>query len=466
MTTIDRGRLREGVEYAGRWIDYQQQLHQIPGVVAAVRFGDELLLNSGYGFANLERQTPMTPQHIFRIASHSKTFTATAIMQLREQGKLRLDDRLGQHIPWLQGRVAEATVRQALNHAAGIIRDGNEADYWQLDYSFPDQAGLQRLVGDGGDILAPNDTFKYSNIAYSLLGLVIEATSGAPYHEYVRRYIVERLGLPDTGPETNEQVRRRLATGYTPYRPLFPRLPLPDVETGAMAAATGFYSTADDLCRYVSAHFLGNEELLSDASKREMQQGYWAIEQDDERYGLGLGATTIGERHLFGHGGGFPGHSTKTWFDPKDRLAVVVLTNETAGRADALASGMVKIIDFALSRSARSDEQRDVLEERYTGRFYNLWGVMDVVRFGAELFALAPGDDDPVKDVTALDVVDESTLRISRTNGYSSPGETMRYVRDDSGKVTRVVSGGVSSFPLEIFLQRIAQLREGTEAPV
>jgi CubicO group peptidase (beta-lactamase class C family) len=233
-----------------------------------------------------------------------------------------------------------------------------------------------------------------------------------------------------------------------------------------MAAATGFYSTAEDLCRYASAHFLGNEELLSDASKREMQQGYWAIEQDDERYGLGFSAMTIGKRRLFGHGGGFPGHSTKTWFDPKERLVVVVLTNESAGRADTLARGVVKITDFALSRPAPSGEQGDVENRRFTGRFYSLWGVMDVARFGDELFALAPGEDDPVKDVTALEIVDENTLRITQTNGYSSPGETMRYLRDDSGEITRVISGGVSSYPLEIYRQRVAQLRERVETSV
>src|SRR5579875_740070 len=195
VSEINREQLQQGVAYADRWIAYRQQAQEIPGVVVAIRFEDQLLLSKGYGFADLEKRIPMTPHHIFRIASHSKTFTATAIMQLVEQGKLRLDDRMGSYIPWLQNRVAEATIRQVLNHAAGIIRDGNDADFWQLDHAFPDLPGLRQLVEDGGDVLAPNDTFKYSNIGYSLLGLVIEAASGLPYNEYVTRHIVDRLGL-------------------------------------------------------------------------------------------------------------------------------------------------------------------------------------------------------------------------------------------------------------------------------
>ncbi len=108
---------------------------------------------------------------------------------------------------------------------------------------------------------------------------------------------------------------------------------LPDVATGALAPATGFYSTAEDLCRYAAAHFFGNDTLVSDAAKREMQQPYWEVAQADMHYGLGFAVHEIDERRFVGHGGGFPGHATMTLFDPKDRLVVVVLVNEVSGPA-------------------------------------------------------------------------------------------------------------------------------------
>jgi CubicO group peptidase (beta-lactamase class C family) len=447
----DRAR-RQGVSYVDRWVAYQHQLRDLPGVVVGIQCRAELLLLRAYGFADLEKQVPMTPEHIFRIASHSKTFTATAIMQLVERGALRLDDRIGQYLPWLEeGEAAAATVRQLLSHAAGLIRDGSNADHWQLYRPFPDVDELRRMVEDGGQVLPANDSFKYSNIGYSLLGLAIEAAGGMPYKEYVTKHIVRPLGLVSTGPETDEGMRDRLVTGYARSFPGFTRTPLPDVETGAMAPATGFYSTAADLCRYASAHFLGNGRLLSDASKREMQQPAWAIDLSDERYGLGFAIAEVGARRMVGHGGTFPGHATRTLFDPHDELAVVVLVNESGGPAKTLATAIVKIIDFALNRSTRRTRES---YERFTGRFVNIWGVTDVTQLGSALVLLSPESDDPVKDVTELEVVDGGTLRITKTGGYGSPGQTLQYVRNGTGRLEVVNMAGLSTYPEDVYRER------------
>ena len=455
MSQINRDLLRDGVAYVDQWIAYQQERREIPGVVVAIRHEDQLLLSQGYGYADLDRATPMTPRHVFRIASHSKTFTATAIMQLVEQDKLRLDDRLASYIPWLgqQDTLARVTIRQVLNHTAGIVRDGVEADYWQLEGAFPDAGELRHLVEEDGAVLDANESFKYSNIGYALLGLVIEAASGIPYNTYVSRYIVERLGLSDTGPETDDHARERLVTGYTARRPGLTRWPIADVSTRALSPATGFYATAEDLCRYAAAHFNGDDTLLSDAAKREMQQPYWAIAQADECYGLGFVVAEIGERRMIGHGGGFPGHATRTLLDPIDRLVVTVLTNETGAPAAVLARAIVTILDYALKRSTEAGSP-SIPREWFTGRFVNTSGVTDVAAFGNTLVALSPEGDDPIKSPTCLTIEDEDTLRIGATNGYGAPGETVRYVRDDTGRVARVIIGGVSSYLLEVYHDR------------
>lgn len=448
--------VRDAVAYADQWVAYQQDRRDLPGVVVAVRLGDELLLSRGYGHADLERQVPMTPRHIFRIASHSKTFTATAIMQLAERGALRLDDRLADSIPWLRELedLARVTIRQALNHSAGIVRDSDDADFWQLEHLFLDEAELRRMVERGGRVLAANESFKYSNIAYGLLGQVIEACSGERYTDYTRRRIIDPLGLADTGPELDDHARERLATGYTTRRFGRPRRPLPHVTTGALAAATGFYATAEDLCRYAAAHCLGNETLLSDASKREMQQPYWRPAQSDVSYGLGFDILDLGERRLVGHGGGFPGFITRTMFDPKDRLVVVVLTNDSSGAADPLARGIVRLIDLAQRKGAEAAGEPAGGRERFTGRFVDTMGCIDVVAFGGALLALSPDADDPAQFVAELAVEDGDTLRMTTAPGFASPGEAIRYTRDADGRVTRVVAGGSSAYPLPIFLER------------
>lgn len=455
MAQLNLDLVRDGVAYADQWLSYQQERRDIPGVTVAVRCDDQLILSRGYGYADLDRRIAMTPAHIFRIASHSKTFTATAIMQLQERGELRLDDRLADHVLWLRrGDGLEGlTIRQALNHTTGIVRDGHDADYWQLDGPFPDAGELRRLAEDDGLILAANERFKYSNIGYGLLGAAIEAVSGMSYHAYIRRHIIEPLGLADTGPETDEHARSRLATGYTARRFGMQRRPIPDVATGALAPATGFYGTADDVSRYAAAHFFGDETLLTDASKREMQQPYWQVGCTDGHYGLGFAVYTLGDRRLVGHGGAFPGHATRTLFDPVDRLAVVVMTNEIGGPAELLAQGIVRIIDFAL-RQPPVQEAATLARERYTGRFANIWGATDVAAFGANLFALNPEADDPTKAAAPLAAVDDETLRITAASGYASPGETIRYVRDDSSHVVKVVDGGMSRYPVAAFLAR------------
>jgi D-alanyl-D-alanine carboxypeptidase len=448
--------LRDGIAYADRWLEYRCEFRNHPGLVVAVQKDDQLLLSKAYGMANLERQEPMTTGHIFRIASHSKTFTATAIMQLVELGHVRLDDRLSAHLPWLAA--SEATIRETLNHASGILRDGEDADFWQVQKEFPDLEQLRHSAAQG-KVLDPNTTFKYSNIGYALLGLVIEAASGRPYNEYVRENIIQRLGLRDTGPEVDPALKDRLVTGYTRARLGLPRRAVPRViDTDALSPATGFYSTAEDLCRYAAGHYIADTRLLTDASKREMQQPYWAIEQaDGEHYGLGLSVRDIGQRRMVGHGGGFPGQSTRTLIDTHDRLVVVIFSNTSAsdGLAAPLAENVVKIIDFSIAHA--TDSHGDGVAS-YTGRFASLGGAIDIVNIGGKLFGVSPEADDPVARVSELSVLDATTLKIEKTGGYGSPGEAVRFERDASGNVVRMVWGGVSSYPVELFRERYAQL--------
>jgi D-alanyl-D-alanine carboxypeptidase len=454
MGKLDTNALRDAAAYVDRWIAFRREIRDIPGLVVAIRHANDLVLLNAYGFAQLEPAVPMTTRHIFRIASHSKTFTATAIMQLVEAGKLRLDDRASAYVPWLK---SEVTIRQLMNHVGGIIRDGVDADFWRVEQPFPDLAALRALAPDI-TTLASNTSFKYSNIGYALLGLVIEAASGTPFSQYVKGHIIDRLQLQDTGPEFHPGVSDSIVTGYTAGRLGVPRRAVPNIDTRALSPAAGFYSTAEDLCSYAAAHWFGDERLLSDASKREMQHPAWEVEQSDDRYGLGFTVQKIGEREMVGHGGGFPGQSTRTLIDPNDQLVVVVLSNTSApeGLAAPLATEIVRIIDFAQDRSHRNGTPPQRPLDTYTGRFANIGGVGDIAAFGNSLVALAPEADDPVHFVTDLEVIGQDTLRIARTGGYGSQGELVRYERDAQGKVERVIIGGVSAYPEDLFRQRYA----------
>jgi CubicO group peptidase (beta-lactamase class C family) len=138
-----------------------------------------------------------------------------------------------------------------------------------------------------------------------------------------------------------------------------------------------------------AAHWPGDETLLTDASKREMQHAAWTVEQSEERYGLGFIAEQIGTRDTVGHSGAFPGQSTRTLFDPVDQLVVVVLSNTSAeeGRAGPLAAQIVRFIDFAQSHPGGSSADL----ARYTGRFVNVAGAVKIVAFGGKLLWAGAG---------------------------------------------------------------------------
>ena len=435
---------------------------RVPGVQVAVAVAGEVLLSSAHGFARLpgtnaddDPGEELTTAHLFRIASHSKTFTATAVMQLVEAGKLRLDDTVEEHVAALAGSpIGDRTVAELLAHGGGVVRDSHEADFWQLQREFPDSDALIAACLDAADVLERNERFKYSNIGYGVVGLVVEAVSGQSYPDYVLERVVGPLGLRDTGPELDTSRADEYVTGYSTLETFERRLPIDPVDTRALASATGFWSTAEDLCRYAAGHVLGNERLLSDASKRRMQRGEWDIEGTDDRYGLGFGIHKIGERRMIGHGGGFPGHITRTLFDPVDGLTVVALTNAIDGPARELAVGIIKLVDSALDAAkAPGDEEGAADHASYTGHFAALWGLSDVVDLGGRLWLVAPNQPDPTSAMEKLEVVDADTLRIAEAPGYSSPGETVRYTRSD-GRVTSVLLGGMTMVPIEDY-QRV-----------
>src|SRR3981189_1905859 len=113
--------LQSATEYIRSWIEFQMRVSQQPGCIVAIAHRGKVVAEHAFGYANLETGEKLTPRHRFRIASHTKSFTAAGIMKLREQRKLRLDDPVGQHVKGLHPRVAETSIAQILSHSAGLV---------------------------------------------------------------------------------------------------------------------------------------------------------------------------------------------------------------------------------------------------------------------------------------------------------------------------------------------------------
>jgi CubicO group peptidase (beta-lactamase class C family) len=422
------------------WLEANFDNSRLPAMQVAIQNEDNLAYSRAFGHANIANNERLTAKNVFRIASHSKTFTATAIMQLVEAGRLNLDDMVNRYLDWFVSsedeRVADITIRQLMNHTAGMIRDGSDANFWQVLREFPKESELREFVGNSRLIYDSDTQFKYSNYGYGFLGLVIAKISGMPYREYVKQNIIDKLGLQSTGPDLDDRAKDLLATGYGRELYRRDRRVFEHIDTQDLSSATGFYSNAEDVCKYFSAHFLGDTSLISDASKRQMQHGYWDAKDDGEKYGLGMIHYPKKGWTMYGHSGGFPGFITNTRFDAKRKLVVSVLINAYDSNATQICKKIINIIDTFQQDTDSIELPIDSIE-KFEGRFYSTWGPTDVVVVGKRLFAINLLGWVEFDDAEELEAINDTTLRIKKAGGYSSAGEDVVYNFDIDGRVTQ-----------------------------
>jgi CubicO group peptidase (beta-lactamase class C family) len=229
--------LRSAIDYIGSWIEIQLAGSQQPGCIIAVTHRGELVAEHAFGLANLDTGEKLTPRHRFRIASHSKSFTAAGILKLREQRRLRLDDAIGQHVGDLHPRVAAATIAQVLSHSAGLTRDGADSGQFLDRRPYLDKTELLAELRHPPAI-EPGTRFKYSNHGFGLLGLVIESVTKEPYPAWIRREIVEAAGLRETEPNAPIGRATPFARGHTRKLPFGERRVISgDNDTHAIASA-------------------------------------------------------------------------------------------------------------------------------------------------------------------------------------------------------------------------------------
>ncbi len=433
------------IDFIDSWLELRYKWENIPGFTVAIAKDGKILFNKSYGLADVEKKEALTTDHIFHIASHSKTFTATAIMQLQEKEKLRIDDAVVQHLPWLakhtDKRWKHVTIRQLLSHSAGVTRDGLDSDYWQLLHNFPNEDTLKSEVLRANLVVEPNTQMKYSNYGFSLLGMVIEAASGQTYHEYITEHIIRVLGLENTYTEYNPSLH--MAAGYTKERVDKTRQKVPaEIITHAMASATGICSTTADLCRYFAAHKIGSGELLSDESKKEMQRSAWQVPHTNqpEYYGLGLEHNKNGTHHTIGHGGGFPGHISQSTMNPKSGITIIAFMN-----CNGWIAGMMQGLASIIETFDEAEPKPEYL--KYEERFTDLWSTSQVVVVGDSLVRIDPNSWWPFSYKEKLNVVSDDLLKISEANGYLSDGELIQYIRDSDGKIEKIVDSGATALP-------------------
>jgi D-alanyl-D-alanine carboxypeptidase len=431
--------------YIPQWLEFQMRQSEQPGCVFAIVEAGRLRFDRAFGSADLGRGEDLTPRHRFRVASHSKSFTAAGIMKLREQGRVRLDDPVGQYVDGLHPEVGAATIAQLLSHSAGLVRDGNDSGQWSDRRPFLDAAEIRADLA-AGPVLPANTRMKYSNHGYGVLGFVIEAVTGETYRSWIQREIVGPAGLRETEPDMPLHAAAPFARGHGAKLPLGRRAIIPgENETGALAPATGFVSTAADLALFFNQLAPDSEtSVLSAASRREMIRPQWpeAHSSGKRQYGLGIICGEVGDWSGFGHSGGFQGYITRTVTVPAQALTVSVLTNAADGPAQGWSEAALHILQGFAKRGAPAPTTAG-----WTGRWWSLWGAFDLVPMGDRVLIAAPGLANPLLDASEVEIIGPDEGRIALAGSFAHHGERLRLERDAAGTVIAVWLGGTRLLP-------------------
>lgn len=309
-------------------IDAQRD-SRTPALVAGVGRHGKLLWSESVGRADLsDPSVPLGEDTQFLVASNTKTFTAVLIMQLRDEGKLTLDDTVDQLVP--DTTHATVTIREMLAHVSGMQREP-VGDVWDT-LEFPDREGLISGWNEAERVLRPHNRWHYSNLCYALLGEVVARLDGGSWEASLQRRLLDPLEL-----------RRTTLTRVAPYAGLYYVPPFTDVPVeepvltkNTTASAGALASTLSDMVRWHGFLLDPDEEILSPDTVEEMRQPQIAADPGwNTAWGLGLELERRDGRIWFGHTGGMPGGITGFFSGPESGTTGAVLMNNSISKDPA-----------------------------------------------------------------------------------------------------------------------------------
>ena len=406
---ISRGNYDYAIEYI-RWLAPQLlDEHDTPGVSLALIDGQKLVWSEGFGYANIEDKSKANANTIYRVGSISKTFTATAAMQLQERGMLHIDAPLKKALPEFSihsrySNAPEITPRTIMSHHSGLPADIMKG-LWNVDgkIKFTD---VVTQLSNQYVAYPPDFIYSYSNAAVSLLGHAIQRVGKQPFHQYIEDNISLPLGMKDTSHRLHPHMLSRLAKGYSDGDAI-------NVGELRDTPAGGLYSSVNDLSRFMRMILADgkyeNRQILRSKSVQEMMQSQNAGVALDFGLNLGLGWFLVdhgitGVKTVASHGGGVPCYFSQMIVLPEQQLGVVALANScTSGPvvADAAVklmklaveakTGIKQNFDNVVKKAPVDKNPEDAKLKRFEGKFATWLGLIDVKRNGSQLQAKLSG---------------------------------------------------------------------------
>lgn len=434
------------------WLDAQRDFDRLPGISLAIVEDQETIWTGAYGCANVEDGVPSTPNTIGSICSISKLFTSIAVMKLYDEGKLRLDDRIEDLLPWYNLEQSHpvsgpVTVRSLLTHSSGLPREAN-FPYWIGPYPFPDREQIIEEMANQQTLYPSSTYFQYSNLAMTLLGEIVAEVSGMPYDEYVYTNIIGPLGLSDTRTVLPEDLYGdQLAHGHTVLLRNGTRLKDEFFQANGIMAAAGFSSTVVDLASFASWHLRLLEsdkaEILKPSTLSYMLNVHYTDPGWQTTWGLGYSVRQgSGGTKWVGHGGYCPGYQSTLQIHPESKRAYSVIINANGVSPMKYAMGVHEILNKVPARSgdSGSDESGDTngpdLAE-YTGYYLYNHSERFIGTWNGKLVMLRLPNDSPADGMIFFKHSEGDTFHRVRDDG--SPGEPLKFQRDEDGNIDRYV---------------------------
>jgi CubicO group peptidase (beta-lactamase class C family) len=435
--------VQDAITVLDAWIAARMAEREQPGLSIGIVYYQDVVWAKGYGYADLARKLPATPATLYRIASITKLFTSTAVLQLRDAGKLGLDDPITRHLPGLGIRNVHPqgpaiTIRHLLTHTSGLPRQALGDDYNNL--RFPTHEEMMWRLAEQETIFPAESLWKYSNLGMALAGQIVEAVSGEPYPQYVRNHILAPLGM-DATQVLPARDTPGLATGYS-SRLGRGREALGFVDRRSGTAAGNIASSVADLAKLVSLELrdgpAGGAQVLRGSTLREMQRVQWLRPDWKSGQGLGFALRRVGEQVRVGHGGSLPGFTSLVEFVPAERLGVIVLTNSDDGDPRRYVDQAFAIVGPAIARAtarATPVPRPDPAWDRYVGTY--TWKGDDIVILvlAGELTLMTPAAENPWDSRVTLAPAGPNRFRM---RGGAIDGEPLVFDVDSSGRSTRV----------------------------
>ena len=373
-----------------QYMQAQNQVKGFTGTVLVMKQNKELL-RKAYGMAHREWNIPNSPETKFEIGSLTKQFTATCILQLVEQGKLSLDDKLGKFFPsFFKGD--SVTIHMLLNHTSGIPSFTGLPGFDKIDKLSWSRDSMIAFFNNKPYDFSPGSNFKYNNSGPFLLGFIIEKVSGLSYETYLQKNIFDKLFMTNTGLNNWDKILPLRAKGYEmvknkPVNAAYISLEWP-FSSGAM------YSTVDDLYKWDRTLY-GNTVLTANSLQKMFTPG-------KGNYGYGFFIDSLEKHPRIWHTGGIPGFNSHMARFPQDDVFIIVLgntaitQNNTLRVVNVLTEGLENIV-FDIPAEVPYVHKEVMIDpsllDKYVGK-YNAGLTLEVIKKDYKLYRHRDGSAD------------------------------------------------------------------------